>query len=198
MNVVFDLGGVLLHWKPGEIVARLFPEPDERSRVRDALYGHPDWVGFDRGELSSEEIVERGVERTGISEERIERFMLQLRESLTPIDESVRLAQATHDAGNRLYVLSNMPIYAIDYLEQKVPFWGLFDGIVFSSRVRMVKPERWIYEHLLATYNLAPGDTVFIDDTEVNLTAAAKHGIKTIRFDTPFQCESELRSMGCI
>jgi hypothetical protein len=39
---------------------------------------------------------------------------------------------------------------------------------------------------------------VFIDDTEVNLTAAAQFGMRTIKFESPAQCERQLQVLGCI
>jgi len=41
-------------------------------------------------------------------------------------------------------------------------------------------------------------ETVFIDDTAVNLEAAARFGILTIRFENPEQCEERLRALNCI
>ena len=40
-------------------------------------------------------------------------------------------------------------------------------------------------------------ETVFIDDTAVNLPPAQALGIKTIRFENAAQCERELRALGC-
>ena len=77
-------------------------------------------------------------------------------------------------------------------------FWGLFSGAVISSRVGHCKPEPEIYEHLLTTYGLDPLQTVFIDDVEANVDAAAAFGILAIRFESVAQCETELRRLGCL
>ena len=39
-------------------------------------------------------------------------------------------------------------------------------------------------------------ETVFIDDLDVNLTAAATFGMHTIRFEDPAQCARALRALG--
>ena len=36
------------------------------------------------------------------------------------------------------------------------------------------------------------------DDTQVNLDAAEKFGIHTIRFEDPPQCERELKALNCL
>jgi putative hydrolase of the HAD superfamily len=91
-----------------------------------------------------------------------------------------------------------MHLASITYLEQRHTFWDVFDGIVISSRIKMVKPEIQIYEHLLNRYQLQPVDTVFIDDLQENLAAASSIGIQTIKFIDPDQCRHALRNLQCI
>ncbi len=85
-----------------------------------------------------------------------------------------------------------MHLASIAYLEQHYAIWEMFDGIVVSSRIQMVKPEYQIYEYLLNLYQLDPVETVFIDDTQENLSAASSLGIQTVRFVDPAQCERAL------
>lgn len=66
------------------------------------------------------------------------------------------------------------------------------------SRRAVAPPEPAIYTHLLERYALAARETVFIDDLEVNLTAAAAFDIRTIRFENPAQCAAALRALGCL
>ena len=86
----------------------------------------------------------------------------------------------------------------VEHLGREYDFWDLFSGAVVSSRVGHCKPEPAIYEHLLATYQLEPANTLFIDDVEENVVAAAAFGIRTIRFESVAQCEAELRRLGCL
>jgi putative hydrolase of the HAD superfamily len=91
-----------------------------------------------------------------------------------------------------------MHLASIAYLEQRHTFWDVFDGIVISSRIKMVKPEIQIYEHLLNRYQLKPGDTVFIDDLQENLAAASSIGIQAIRFTNSAKCRRALADLECI
>jgi putative hydrolase of the HAD superfamily len=63
---------------------------------------------------------------------------------------------------------------SIAYLEQTYAFWAVFTGVVISCRVQLIKPEPAIYAYLLEQYGLEASQTVFIDDTVVNLEAAAQ------------------------
>ena len=53
----------------------------------------------------------------------------------------------------------------------------LFDGGVISSACHFVKPEKEIYEKLIADCALTPERTLFIDDTLPNVEGAMKLGI---------------------
>ncbi len=91
-----------------------------------------------------------------------------------------------------------MHVASIEHLESTYGFWGIFEGGLISCRIHLIKPEPAMYKALLGTYGLDGAQTVFIDDTEVNLTAAAQFGIRTVRFDHASQCEAQLRTLDLI
>lgn len=153
---------------------------------------HPDWVDLDRGTISLDSAIDRGAVRTGLPARDIARLMNAVPGYLTPIDHTIDLLRRLGNTDNRLFVLSNMHHASIAHLEQQHDIWGLFDGVVVSSRIKMVKPEFEIYQYLLDTYQLEPAETVFIDDLPVNLEAASSLGIRTIHFIDAAQCERSL------
>ena len=55
-----------------------------------------------------------------------------------------------------------------------------FDGVYYSHLIRLRKPDREIYEYVLADAELVPEETIFFDDMEVNITAAKALGIRGI------------------
>jgi putative hydrolase of the HAD superfamily len=69
---------------------------------------------------------------------------------------------------------------------------------VISCRIHLIKPEPAIYAYLLEKHGLEGADTIFIDDTIVNLEAAARFEIRTIHFENAAQCEHRLRAWGCL
>jgi len=192
---VFDLGGVVVAWEPDSIVANQFSDPQIRATVRKEIIDHADWLELDRGTLSLEAAIVRGAERTGLSETAVREFMRQVPGELTTVPETIDLMHRLKANGHILYCLSNMPFASIEHLEKTYSFWELFAGKVISCRLNVCKPEAAIYEYLLKTYDLDAAHTVFIDDIEANLTAAAQLGMQTIRFESPTQCERELQRL---
>ncbi|MGH8690754.1 MAG: HAD-IA family hydrolase, partial [Burkholderiales bacterium] len=100
--------------------------------------------------------------------------------------------------GYPLYFLSNMHCASIEHLERACTFWEVFKGGAISCRLHLCKPEPEIYAHLLNTYGLKPAETLFMDDVDQNLHAAAALGMRTLRFESAAQCERELRALGLI
>lgn len=198
MNVVFDLGGVVFRWDPDAIARRVFDDPQKQNCVKAEIFGHEDWVALDRGTLDHDRAVVQGMSRTGLPRQDIERLLGEVPRSLVPISGMFELIRESKLAGNRLYVLSNMQFSSIEHLEASHDIWHLFDGAVISCRIRHVKPEREIYEHLLREHGLVADETVFIDDMPENLVAASQLGIRTIRFVNAPQCRDELLKLGVI
>jgi putative hydrolase of the HAD superfamily len=140
----------------------------------------------------------RAAHHTGLSATDIAQFFAQMSAAWVPIAGTVDLLQRLHTKGYPLFCLSNMHVASIAYLEQTYTFWDVFTGVVISCRVQLIKPEPAIYAYPLAQYGLAASQTVFIDDTAVNLEAAAQLGIQTIQFENPGQCARQLQALGCI
>ena len=198
MNIVFDLGGVVFNWQPDALIRRVFPDTRTQALVKAEILGHEDWVELDRGSIALVDAIARGASRTGLPIDSITRLFEAVPPSLTPIQDTIDLIRSIRETGNRLFVLSNMGLESMSYLEKEHDIWDLFDGIVISYRIQKVKPEIEIYEYLLAKHQLNAADTVFIDDLIENLSAAATLGIKTIRFVNPTQCRRDLKALNCL
>lgn len=197
MNVVFDLGGVVVTWDPDAFVASLFADPGERRLVVDRVLGDVDWVELDRGTLPPARAIARAARRTGLDARRLEALFAAVPPSLVPVPHVVRLVSELRAAGNRLYVLSNLHRATLAHLEAATDVFSLFDGRVISCEVGAVKPEPAIYRILLDSLALEPGRTVFIDDVQANLEAAADKGIDTILFESATACRAALVARGC-
>jgi HAD superfamily hydrolase (TIGR01509 family) len=97
------------------------------------------------------------------------------------VPETVNLIKELKEHGYKIYVLSNFCSESFNLIRERNPeFFALFDGIVISADIGMIKPDPNIYHHILTTHNIDPKMACFIDDQKVNLEAAQKFGIHTI------------------
>ena len=194
-SVVFDMGGVVLDWDPAAILAGYYPDPAVRAQIRTAVFEHPDWQALDRGILDDAALIDRLAVRTGRPAAEFAGLLAASRDSLTPKAATLALIERLHARGVPLYVLSNMGGDTYAHLRERHDWWRLFRGVVISGLIRKLKPDRDIFEHLLAEHGLEAAHTIFIDDMRPNVEAAAALGIRTIWFRDAAQCERELEAL---
>ncbi|WP_119071845.1 HAD family hydrolase [Aggregatilinea lenta] len=58
----------------------------------------------------------------------------------------------------------------------------LFDAIVISSHLGVMKPDRDAYDAVLAALDVAPGESVFVDDAPRNVEGARTVGMHAIHY----------------
>ena len=199
-NIVFDFGEVLFSWNPPALIRQFFPELATSDEAAAALgkqiFSHADWLSFDQGLLSLDQIMAQTTARLGLPAASVEALMAQIGERLQPIlgnVEVLRQLAAKRDTALamgrtppvRLYFLSNMPVPYSRVLEQRHDFVGWFDGGVFSGDALLVKPQPAIYQLLQTRYALAPAHTIFVDDSSANAQAASTLGWTGLHLPTP-------------
>jgi putative hydrolase of the HAD superfamily len=191
-NVVFDLGGVLLRWRPQEIIDAFYADADMRATLRREAFQHPDWIELDRGTIDEAMAGERFARRLGRPPTEMAELFVRVRESLTPVPETVEVVRRLRARRLPLYVLSNMAEPIFPYLEARYDFFGLFDGLVISGAIKLVKPESAIFEHLTRRFAISAAETAFVDDLPANVAAARELGFATVLFEDAAQCERDL------
>jgi putative hydrolase of the HAD superfamily len=192
-NVVFDFGGVLVTWRPQEIIDSFYAEPHLREALRTHAFHHDDWLDMDRGTLDEASVVRRCADRMARPESELEALFDHVRAALTPIEPTVELLRELRERrGLKLYGLSNMSEAIFAYLDDRHDFFKLFDGIVVSAAVKLLKPEPAIYQHLRDRFGLDFAESVFIDDLARNVESARGVGLPAIQFESADQVRREL------
>jgi putative hydrolase of the HAD superfamily len=194
-NVIFDLGGVLLDWNPDKILQSFYSDSQLRTPLKEALFLHADWRALNRGALREAELVERVHKRTGRPPAELSALLDAVRESLVTKPDTVALLRSLRRRDIPLYCLSDMPVSVYAHVRLRHDFWDAFRGIIISGEVKMMKPEREVFEHLLTRFRLDPRQTVFIDDFALNIDGARAVGLHAIQFHDAAQCERELNAL---
>ncbi len=196
---VFDFGRVLFDWQPERLLQRLLPQRafDAAStahwtaQVFQDYQG--DWGEFDRGAVSPAEVVQRIASRTGLRPDEVQWVVDAVPASLQPITASVALINRLRRPGRPMFFLSNMPAPFAEYLEHEHAFVRDFDDGVFSSRVKLIKPDPAIFALAAQRFALPPGELVFVDDVPANVVAAQAAGWQALLFTDAAKCERDLR-----
>lgn len=199
--VVFDLGGVVLHWQPRELLAELLPADRVEPAFEAVFQGFrigSDWAEFDRGRLDADALVERIAARSAMDAALVREIVDAVPGHLVPRADTVALIDRLHAGGWPLYYLSNMPAPYADHLEREHAFFARFRGGVFSGRLQLIKPEPAIFRHAETSFGHAAHELLFIDDHEGNVAAARALGWQGLHFRDPAQCEAALREQGLL
>ena len=91
------------------------------------------------------------------------------------------IEQIKKEGRHQLYIVSNMAHETFEIIAETYPdMLDLFEDVIISAEIGLVKPDTAIYEHVLNTYNLNPAQCIFIDDQEDNITSARQLGITSL------------------
>jgi HAD superfamily hydrolase (TIGR01509 family) len=71
-----------------------------------------------------------------------------------------------------------------------------FDNGVYSSHVRLIKPEQAMFRLASERFGAPAQQLVLLDDIAANVSAAQAHGWKALQFSDAAQCEAGLRANG--
>jgi putative hydrolase of the HAD superfamily len=179
-NVVFDIGKVLISWEP--ILNGVFDE-ETAGIVEQAIFGSELWYELDRGVEDDEAIIEKMVKIAPDYREQIMYVLWHIDIVATQQEYTKRWIEELKKKGHKVYFLSNYSRHLRATQPQLTDFTPLMDGGIFSSDVKMVKPDHGIYKLLFERYDLVPEECLFIDDRQDNVDAAIECGMRAIRFD---------------
>ena len=196
-TVVFDLGGVLLRWDPH----RAFHDVLEPGDVQPFL----DEVGFEAWN-HQHDAGGRFVDGVAALTERFPHRAAAIaayprNQHLTvtgQMHETVEVVDALARTGSRLLALTNWSAETFPWVRATFPVLRRFEGIVVSGEEGVAKPDPRLYGVLIDRYGLAPADTVFVDDRQVNVDAACELGLLGLLFVDAVTLRDDLRRLGVL
>ena len=198
LNLVFDLGQVMIRWEPVALVRQYFPDrcgtDAQTQALAQACFRSRAWSDFDAGLLDTDGVALQLAQSIQEPLLRARAMVVDIAHALMPIADSVALLQQLHqwrmaqpETSLRLYYLSNMPEPYADHLIEAHSYFHAFDGGVFSGRVKLAKPDPAIYVHAELVLGLVPAHTVFFDDHWPNVQAANDRGWQGVHVPQPGQ-----------
>jgi putative hydrolase of the HAD superfamily len=177
-NIIFDLGNVLISFRPSEYFDKQNYPENIKARILSDIFESKEWAMLDKGELSTSEVIDAIALKSSLKKEEIAYIFNRRTDLMYPLDQNVRLLPELKKQGFRLYFLSNFPADIFEEIRSGYYFFRYFDGGIISGEAKFSKPDSRIYEILLENYSLIPEESLFIDDLERNVKAAESVGMK--------------------
>lgn len=194
--IIFDFGGVLLHWDPRHLYQRFFPgQPKAMENFLKEIDFYNWNAQQDKGRSFSEGIAELSAKHPQYAH-LIQAYFDHWDDSVPgPIQGTVDILQNLKQKGFPLYGLSNWSAETFPRARQKYTFFDLFDEIILSGEEGLIKPHQAIFNLLLNRIGYSASECLLIDDSQPNIDTAKKMGFRTIHFTTPEQLQSEMQKL---
>lgn len=182
-NIVFDMGGVLLHYDPSRFVDLLHVSAEDKALLMREVFNTVTWYRMDRGTIEEEEAAAAMKKNLpprlrGEVDRLIQWWELELR----PVDGMEELLRELKELGYGVYLLSNATLRQPEYFD-RIPASRYLDGRMVSAFYRLLKPQHEIFEAMLEKFALKAEECFFVDDSVANVEGAYCIGIAGAVFD---------------
>ena len=180
MDIILDMGNVLLEWNKDKILQSISDTKEEYLVLDKTIFQSGLWERLDLGTITREELVLKVVSMIGrVYQKKVEEVIWNWPSYIDIYREVFPVLSELKKKGHRIFVLSNTSKVFYDLLEEQLsPLKELLDGFVLSCDIKAIKPDLAMFKEILDKYQLDPTNCVFLDDIEDNTNAAQKLGIK--------------------
>jgi len=195
-HVVFDIGKVLLHYDPELAYLDVIPDATERRWFLENICTGAWNIEQDRGRSWQDAealLIEAHPDRS----DHIRTFR-QNWNRMVPhsYDDSVAILRGLIARGHDVTMLTNFASDTLREAQGRFPFLTESRGVTVSGDIHMLKPDREIYDHHVASFDLDPIATLFIDDSPANVEGAKAAGWQAVHFTGAPKLASDLRGLG--
>jgi putative hydrolase of the HAD superfamily len=182
-NFIFDFGGVLYeidHQKTLKAFASLSTQPDKFTNESIKTFSNdPSLIAFEKGDITIAEF------RDGIRESMhllADDVQIDLAWNKTLIElyyYAIPILTEIKKLGN-IVLMSNTNILHYNHFEPECrELFSMFDKTFFSFKIGKRKPDEDFFKHVLNKTGFNPKETLFIDDSYINIQTAEHLDIKT-------------------
>ena len=194
-TIIFDIGMVLVDFCWPKMLHDFGLEGEDFEIVANATVRNPAWEEFDKGIMTTEEVIDEFAKSAPAHRRYIEQIFEDPTKMISLFDYAIPWIQELKERGYRVYILSNWskPTYYA-CLNNELRFLPLVDGAVFSFQEHVIKPDKRIFEIICDRYHINPKEAVFLDDNAANVISSREFGINTIHFKSYEQGRSELEA----
>ena len=196
-TIIFDLGGVLVDWNPEYVYLNEFNGDRKKMQWFFENICTSSWNEEQDGGYLMADATEERINLFPKYKKLIKMFYGRWEEMLKgEIKGTVEILHKLKRKKYKLIALTNWSSETFPVALKKFKFLKLFDGIVVSGKVKMLKPFPEIYNYTLKKYGLIANKSIFIDDRISNVDGAIKCGINGIQFVSPKNLIIALKKYG--
>lgn len=197
-NIIFDIGRVIVGYQESEVIKATLPHSSHHEFYLKHFLTAQIWQDLDRGTKTiADAIADLSLLKDAPST--LEADLNTISSTFVGTLELFKDSQTLFETlATRypIYILSNFQDAPFEQLLKLYPFLNVAKGMVVSAKVKMMKPDFEIYQHLLQNFSLKAEECLFLDDKIENIEAAKKQGLHGIVFKNAAQAQIEMQNYG--
>ncbi len=177
--IIFDIGGVIFDeansFQYSDLAKDLDIEPEKFIQVKDR---HLEIAKI--GKITGEEFMGKvakdlSLDRNYVLKKWSERYKTKVIDG-----KMIKLVKKLKKSYSVIALSNTNELHAkINY---KRGVYSSFDKVFLSNEIKLAKPDKKIYLHVLKKLKLKPGECIFIDDKKENVNVAEELGINGVVF----------------
>jgi len=196
--VLFDLGGVLVEVDSTSCLSRWRGAPVTRTEVTAAVARIPEIRAFETGRVDAGVFAEAVIAELRLSVSRAT-FLAAFRSWVSRgLPGSRDLLERVRATGRTAACLSNTNHLHWERICDELAFGNAFDRAFLSFQTGHFKPELPAFLDVPTALGCRPEAVVFLDDSEVNVTAACAAGLRGVCVGGPAEASAALVGLGVL
>jgi FMN phosphatase YigB (HAD superfamily) len=196
--VVFDLGKVLVDFDYGIVARKIAAQGTMTSLEVQKFIDHsPLLFRYETGLITQDQFFGEVRSATGFRGD-IEEFGRIFGDIFEPITSMIELHAALRKKRMPTYIFSNTNELAVGHIRRSYPFFGSFDGYVFSYQHGAMKPQARLYEVVEEMTSRRAAEILYLDDRPENIAAGAARGWQVVLQETPERSWAALKKAGLL
>jgi putative hydrolase of the HAD superfamily len=193
--LLFDLGGVLVHWNGIEPIIRLSRQDLEPEDVRRFWLESPSVRQFERGRCSPEEFAVGMIAELELDIAPEVLLVEFLDWDHGPFPEALELLDELKPRF-RLACLSNNNELHWRKIRDRYDFGSRFHHAYLSQEIGEMKPDRAAFEHVIRELDVAAETIIFFDDNPECIATALALGLRAHQVRGVYEVRQVLRDLG--
>lgn len=197
--VIFDVGNVLYGWDPHSFLEEQIPE--DRARLQ--FLEETDFFSWHESLDGGRPFAEAAAELSALFPAYADwirawgdRFGETIKDQVPGSHEIVR---ELHAQSTPLFAITNFSAeFWAPFHARERSFFAMFQDIVVSGEVKLLKPDPAIYRLALRQFGVAPEQAIFIDDRAVNVAGAQAVGMSAHLFTDAATLRARLEADGLL
>ena len=194
-NIIFDVGKVLVSYEPDAYMQRLGISKEKQKKINEAMFQNKLWDTSDQGLGTPDEFLQKFIAGAPELADEITKIHKTVGNTVELFPYAMEWILDLKARGYHVYILSNYSENMLDQTKDKLKFLPLMDGVVFSYKIKKIKPDPEIYLKACEAIGTEPVHSIALEDAPAGIRSASAAGMIPVMIPDLAQPDEEVRGL---